>query len=100
MPCPAGQNAETFRVYEALEAGAVPVLVKEENMNKYLAFLGKHLPLLIAADWSHAAGLIHTLRERPAVYDEYRSNLLKAWGALKDRVKGDVWAAFALGLGA
>jgi hypothetical protein len=97
VPCPSGQNAETFRVYEALEAGAVPVLVKEEGMNEYLAYLGKHMPLLIAADWSHAANLIHTLRERPEVYEEYRSNLLKAWGTLKDRLKENIWSAFKLG---
>lgn len=33
MPCPAGSAVETFRLYEALELGAIPLLVKQKNKN-------------------------------------------------------------------
>ena len=97
VPCPGGQNAETFRVYEALEAGAVPILVKEEGMEKYLEELGKKLPILVATDWNHAANLMHTLRAKPEVYEQYRDHILASWLAAKEKVKGDIVGAFGLG---
>jgi monoamine oxidase len=36
VPCPAGNNVETFRLYEALEAGAVPIIV-QEAINSFIA---------------------------------------------------------------
>jgi GR25 family glycosyltransferase involved in LPS biosynthesis len=83
VPCPGGNNAETYRVYEALEAGAVPVLVKEGGMDAYLDYLGRWLPLLVANNWEHAAGLIHTLRMKPEVYEQYRMQILAGWEKMK-----------------
>lgn len=83
VPCPAGNNAETFRVYEALEAGAVPVLVKEGGMEAYLDYLGRWVPLLVANDWQHAAGIVHTLRMKPEVYEQYRLQVLAGWEKMK-----------------
>jgi alpha(1,3/1,4) fucosyltransferase len=94
VPCPSGQNPETFRVYEALEAGAVPILVKEDGCDPYFQMLAKWLPLLVANDWGHAAGLIHTLRERPEVYEQYRGQLLMAWEKMKMDVKARVKSVF------
>jgi GR25 family glycosyltransferase involved in LPS biosynthesis len=86
VPCPAGVNAETFRAYEALEAGAVPVFVKEEGMEKYLAYLGRWIQLLTADNWQHAAQLIYSLRMQPELYEKYRIQVLSQW----ERLKGDV----------
>lgn len=88
VPCPRGQNAETFRFYEALEAGAVPILVKEEGMDVYLNYLSRFFPLLVANDWKHAAELIYTLKAQPQVYEQYRAQILMAWQKLKGDVKG------------
>lgn len=88
VPCPRGQNAETFRFYEALEAGAIPMLVKEDGMQGYFNYLSRFFPLLIANDWRHAAELIHTLKAQPQVYEQYRSNILNSWQKLKNDVKG------------
>ena len=90
VPCPGGQNPETFRVYEALEAGAVPIVVKEEGNDAWLAFLGKYIPLLVAGSWEHAAQIVHTLRAKPEVYEQFRCQLLEKWMESKEGVKGDV----------
>jgi len=90
VPCPGGQNPETFRVYEALEAGAVPILVKEEGNDAWLEFLGKYIPLLVAGSWQHAAEIVHTLRAKPEVYEQFRSQVLEKWMQSKEGVKGDV----------
>ena len=90
VPCPGGQNPETFRVYEALEAGAVPIVVKEEGNDAWLAFLGKYIPLMVAGSWEHAAQIVHTLRAKPEVYEQFRTHVLAKWMESKEGVKGDV----------
>jgi len=90
VPCPGGQNPETFRVYEALEAGAVPIVVKEEGNDAWLAFLGKYIPLMVAGSWEHAAQIVHTLRAKPEVYEQFRAHVLAKWMESKEGVKGDV----------
>jgi hypothetical protein len=87
VPCPMGQNAETYRFYEALDAGAVPILVKEEGMDEYMKFLSRWLPLLVADGWPHAAQLIHTLKAKPEVYEQYRNQLLGAWENMRTDVR-------------
>jgi thiol-disulfide isomerase/thioredoxin len=83
VPCPAGQNAETYRFYEALEAGAIPILVKEDGMDAYIQMLSRWFPLLIAQNWHHAAQIIYTMRAKPEVYEQYRDTLLLAWEKAK-----------------
>jgi hypothetical protein len=96
IPCPAGQNSETYRFYEALEAGAVPVLVKDDITNEYLKYLQRWLPLLLADNWAHAAQLVYTLKAKPDVYEQYRSQLLNAWEIMKQDVKGVVKGVFRI----
>ena len=88
IPCPGGMNGETFRIYEALEAGAIPVLVKEAGMEKIMGYLVRWLPLLNAENWIHAAQVIHTLKEKPELYEQYRIQILAGWEKMKKDVKG------------
>jgi hypothetical protein len=74
---------ETFRIYEALEAGAVPLLVEEPGSEAFLAYLKLWIPLATAADWPSAARILHGLRERPQLFAEYRRTVLDGWTALK-----------------
>ena len=94
--CPAGNNVETFRVYEALEAGAVPILVNEEGAEPYLEYLNKHLPLLVGQNWTHAAQLVHVFKDKPDIYEDYRSHLLTAWETFKADIKNDVKTVFGI----
>jgi len=90
VPCPAGNNGETFRIYEALEAGAVPIVVQEAGMEDYFTFIGRHLPLMLATSWEHAAQLIYTLKSQPELYEKYRLQLLEAWENCKLETKATV----------
>jgi len=94
VPCPAGNNGETFRVYEALEAGAVPVVVQEEGMELFFKFIGPKLPLLLANSWTHAAQLIYTLKAQPEMYEQYRGQILAAWEVCKKDARDSVKRVF------
>lgn len=96
VACPAGNNSETYRLYEALEAGAVPIIVNEEGMEDYFTFIGRYLPLVIATSWEHAAQLIYTLRSQPEIYEKHRLQLLEAWENCKLHTKQTVLKVFSL----
>ena len=73
-PCPAGNNAETFRIYEALECGAIPLVLGE--------FVGP-LPLIRLASWAEAGDCITHLMANPDKLEVYRDKLLGAWTTMK-----------------
>jgi GR25 family glycosyltransferase involved in LPS biosynthesis len=81
VPCPGGVNAETFRFYEALEAGAVPIVVEEGSA--FLSYVKQWIPLATSPDWPTAARVAHGLIQRPDLYREYRKSLLQGWVAMK-----------------
>jgi GR25 family glycosyltransferase involved in LPS biosynthesis len=88
VPCPSGHNGETFRFYEALEAGAVPIVVKEGGA--FLKYISQHIQIMPAESWQHAAQLIYTLKAQPEVYEKYRVSLLIGWENLKNKTKESI----------
>jgi hypothetical protein len=88
VPCPSGHNGETFRFYEALEAGAVPIVVKEGGA--FLKYISQHIQIMPADSWTHAAQLIYTLKAQPEVYEKYRASLLMGWENLKNKTKDSI----------
>ena len=95
VPCPAGNNVETFRLYEALEAGAVPIIVQEGGVNAdaekdFLKMLAQFLPFMLVSTWENAAKLIWTLKSQPDIYEKYRKGLLDGWEKMKEHAKSEV----------
>jgi len=89
VACPTGHNGETFRFYEALEAGAVPIVVREGNED-FLKFVTSYFQIMVANSWEHAAQLIYTLKQQPEVYEKYRNGILAGWESMKRKAKEDV----------
>ena len=83
VPCPGGVNFETFRIYEALEAGCVPIVVEEPGSAEYLTFLKRFIPLATSPDWPTAARVAHGLSQKMDLYKEYRKSLLIGWTSMK-----------------
>jgi len=88
IPCPSGHNGETFRFYEALEAGAVPIVVNEGG--DFLKFVFGYFQIMVANSWEHAAQLVYTLKQQPEVYEKYRNGVLAGWEGMKRKAKEDV----------
>jgi len=52
VPCPAGNvHVDTFRLFEILETGSIPILKKYTNPEYYHLLLGNH-PLPVISNWS------------------------------------------------
>ena len=82
MPCPRGNNIETFRFYEALECGCIPVFTE---LPEVLDNSG--LPFLKCETWTKVLEEIEHLNANPAILLEYHKNLMNAWVCYKDTLK-------------
>ena len=78
MPCPHGNNAETFRFWEALEHGCIPLYVTKPN-DLFAEYISKHLPIVLLDSWDSAQQFMATLLKKPEMLNDYRTKLLTAW---------------------
>ena len=96
VPCPRGQHPETFRVYEALEHGAIPIIVREEGDDKWYEMMQSRLPMINMTSWIQAYAIMKHLLENRDSLDKYRIALLSKWSEWKHELKGDVKRVFGL----
>jgi GR25 family glycosyltransferase involved in LPS biosynthesis len=91
--CPSGQNVETFRFYEALECGSVPVFIDSEETTKWLqsVFGDLHkIPFIRIKNWSHAAELLEGFSTNSKEFERYRSNIMQMWSNYKVVLKDTI----------
>lgn len=94
VPCMRGAKAlESFRVYEALEAGAIPVYVPSESngcADEFREMYGLSHPFLAIPSWSEAAQVLPKLAANPTVMEEHRERVGKWWSAKKAEVAAKI----------
>jgi GR25 family glycosyltransferase involved in LPS biosynthesis len=90
VPCPDGMNPETFRFYEALECGAVPLVVRTDANAIWVDWVSEELQLLPSSNWEEAAKFVKELSEKPELLETYRTRLLSAWQGWKTQLKKKV----------
>jgi hypothetical protein len=89
VPCPAGwQNLESFRTWEALEAGCIPIVERRPHFDYYAALCGDY-PFPSVTDWAQAATL---LQQSDADLEVLRRRCADWWRArkasLRERIGG------------
>ena len=84
VPAPGGMNPETYRFYEALECGCIPLYVRQsgDDMLIQKMYAGK-LPLIDLPTWDHAVALMFELTKQPEMLEAYRHNILLGWKLMK-----------------
>ena len=82
VPCPEGNNVETYRLYEALECGCIPVFTK---LPAVLEDSG--IPFLKTESWEQVADLMKTLLKNPAELNTYSKDIMNAWLQYKNKLK-------------
>ena len=87
MPCPSGQNVETFRFYEAIDHGVIPIYVRNGEEDLHFKMLAKNLPLVVFDSWNIVKQSITIFLQNPELLQEYRSKLLMAWNDWKVELK-------------
>lgn len=96
VPCPPGLNPETFRLYEALECGCVPLYVKQGPSDPYANWLQEELGLLPVSNWQEASLLVAHFTKEKDVLENYRNSLLIRWISWKKRLSDGVRRIFGL----
>jgi hypothetical protein len=96
VPCPAGNNNETFRLYEALECGCLPLYVKKDENDTYANYLVDELGLLPASSWEEARKLTQHLLENIQLLENYRTMILNRWISLKKKLHTDICKLLAV----
>jgi GR25 family glycosyltransferase involved in LPS biosynthesis len=90
IPCPKGQNAETFRFWEALEHGAIPIYVRSEKDDEYFKMISSNLPIIPLADWDQASGFMKHLLSNLNTLAQYRKSIIEKWFAWKKDIKDSI----------
>jgi GR25 family glycosyltransferase involved in LPS biosynthesis len=87
VPCPVGQNAETFRFYEALEAGCIPLVIRSPVNEDWFQWVSKYIPLVSLSTWDEAAKIMYSLLSRPEALEIYRKKILNGWSQWTHELK-------------
>jgi GR25 family glycosyltransferase involved in LPS biosynthesis len=76
-----GQNSETFRLYEALEAGCLPVTTITDTV--YLAWIEDHLGLSSLYNWTNPSAAMGS----NTITEETRLEVGRRWNTWKEEIK-------------
>lgn len=90
VPCPPGNNRETFRLYEALDCGCIPLYVKSSHDEAYAEMLQREIGLLSVGNWNEASVLVDHLLKETQVLENYRNSLLTRWKQWKQKLSQQV----------
>lgn len=86
-PIPRGNNVETFRLYEALEAGTIPIYVRQPGDALFWEQLHKHLEMVELDSWTSAVKFMRRLLDNADETEKYRMKLYGGWTKWKGAVK-------------
>lgn len=90
-PCPMGNVVlESFRIYEALEAGAIPIVEDRPWLRYFERLFGEH-PLPVVYRWKQAGRLMETWAARPSFLDERQAEITEFWERKKNDIKKLLW---------
>jgi len=76
-----GNNVETFRLYEALESGALPVTTI--NDSTYIKWVEENMKLSSLYDWTNAKEVMSKMEISEEIYNE----VMKRWKEWKEKTK-------------
>jgi GR25 family glycosyltransferase involved in LPS biosynthesis len=85
IPCPRGNNLETFRFYESLECGCIPVFVELPEV-----LCDMDLPFIQTNTWAEVVDLIRELEADKDALESYRTSIQLWWNAYKRYIKDSV----------
>lgn len=85
-----GNNIETFRMYECLESGTIPLYIRTDGDELYWKFINEHLSLLEIDSWDKANNMINYFVDNPDMAEKYRCILLKKWTQWKEHIKSHI----------
>jgi hypothetical protein len=89
VPCLNGiWNVESYRFYEAIENGAIPLIINDKLESYKNLFAGSvNPPLMATDDWNATAQLMNMLSSRPNIIDNIQTDICLWWSGYKDYLR-------------
>jgi hypothetical protein len=88
IPCPHGWfNLDSFRVTEALEAGAIPIVDASDYWQK---LYGEIPPFIQITDWNDSASVVNSLLSKPEELEQLRVKCYNWWMENKQQLTSSV----------
>ena len=87
VPCPDGVNPETFRFYEALECGCVPLVVRTEENKAWINWVAEKVKIIPMNSWGDAKEFVKYIMANKEQLEGYRTAVLGAWVAWREEVR-------------
>lgn len=82
-----GNNVETFRIYEALELGVIPIYVKSEMSDDHWNVIERKLDIMYLPTWDKAVEFMKLLLDKPDFAEKYRLKVIQRWEVWKNEIK-------------
>ncbi len=90
VPCPMGNvSLESFRIYESLECGSIPILEKRPGADYFKHLLGDH-PIPVFTTWAEAAQAVASLRSDPNAIQALNRQCQDWWADYKQTLRARV----------
>jgi len=87
VPCPMGNvNLESFRTYESLEYGSIPLLEKRVTLDYFAQLLGEH-PIPTFSTWTQAASFVSRFRADIEGLQRLQSACTEWWSLCKTQIQ-------------
>jgi len=87
VPCPDGVNPETFRFYEALECGCVPLVVRTEANTEWIDWVASKTKIIPMNSWGDAKEFVKYIMAHKEQLEGYRNAVLEAWVKWREEVR-------------
>lgn len=90
--CPFGSlSPDTWRVMEALEAGAIPVCIEMRGIDYFKFIFGDH-PFIVSGSWDEAAHEVGILMENPEALSAKHAEIVAWYRGFTHRMSQDLLA--------
>lgn len=97
-PCPMGNTVlESFRIYESLEMGCIPILEHRRWMPYYDRLMPDH-PLPTFSSWRKARQFVEAVASDQSRLIAYQQEIVEWWRKYKLQLRKDVTSFVSLGL--
>jgi hypothetical protein len=97
-PCPMGNTVlESFRIYESLEMGCIPILERRRWMPYYDRLMPDH-PLPTFSSWRKARQFVESASSDQSRLIAYQHDIAEWWQKYKVELKREVTSFVSLGL--
>jgi hypothetical protein len=99
VPCPMGNvNLDSFRLYEALDCGAIPIVERRPWLDYFTDLFGPH-PLPSVNNWTQARSLVNSLVSDPVRLKDKQVEIQNWWRHTEAQFSNQIESALSSATG-